>query len=101
VQGSTSLANRLRSKICNGVMLEPVVADYATADVIKGDGVTTSLTLRAEFVANLSTKRLGFTGARCQLPNGQCRMFGGGIDADEAMKLKGDQASAVGFDHDA
>ncbi len=29
------------------------------------------LTLRAEFIADDSKKRLGFTGARCELPNGQ------------------------------
>ncbi len=32
---------------------------------------TTLLTLRAEFIADDSKKRLGFTGARCELPNGQ------------------------------
>jgi len=32
---------------------------------------TTMLTLRAEFIADDSKKRLGFTGARCELPNGQ------------------------------
>jgi hypothetical protein len=31
----------------------------------------TLMTLRAEFLADTSTKRLGFTGARCELPNGQ------------------------------
>ena len=32
---------------------------------------TTMLTLRAEFIAHDSKKRLGFTGARCEIPNGQ------------------------------
>ena len=32
---------------------------------------TTTLTLCAEFIADDSKKHLGFTGARCELPNGQ------------------------------
>ncbi len=32
---------------------------------------TTLMTLRAVFVADDSKKRRGFTGARCELPNGQ------------------------------
>ena len=52
---------------------KPVIADYDPAMAFLGDGTMsemTPLTLRAVFVPDESKKRRGFTGARCELPNG-------------------------------